>query len=440
MQALEGLLVHCARREPSGEGQAEVRTLLAGAVDWDLLLAMAAQERLLPLLRHGLREMQIPLPGPVEAFLESAYYQALLEFDRLRQDTQELLDALREQGVEALLLKGSALGGTLYPNPALRPAGDVDLLIRRDELGGARCVLDKLGYQPLSDMPTDAGDFPWLYGGEVEYVRAGRAGRAGATTVVDVHWHVVTVAWYRYASTLDMDALWAAARPLALEGLAARQLSPEDTLIHLCLHLGIQHGFRCPLLQLADVDRLARGGGLNWGLAVERAAGFGVGTAVYWGLEVARRRLGTEVPEGVMSALRPGRIRHAWTERLLRGPSRSGMARESVLRDRLLRLSLVDDASGAARLAGRTLFPGRAWLAARYAPAGRAGLLRCRLLHPWWVVQAVIRAAVSNSQPVGIFYLRTRLRVGGTRPPLGDRGLSLLATKQVKSKRSAPEE
>lgn len=397
-EAIDRLLLCCARRELDAGTQEDVRALLAGGVDWGALLAAATRHNLLPLLRHRFHELGVAVPTEVRTALQTAYYRYLLESDRLRADLGELVGALHEQGVETLVLKGGALGTALYPRPALRPMGDLDLLIRREAIGPARAVLERLGYRPSTALPAEAGDFPWFQGGEVEYVRADEKGRA---TTIDLHWHVVTVAWYRYASALDIDALWERSRPLDLGRVAARQLSPEDTLIHLCLHLAIQHGYECLLLHYADIDWLAGSGALDWPCVVHRASCFRARAPVYWGLALARRRLGTEVPADALRALRPSAHRRRPVERLLARQERTPGGDKSVARNRLLRLALIDSPAGAARMVYRTLFPSREWLAARYGDDGRY-----RLLHPWRVIQALARGVLRNVEPIGIFYVR----------------------------------
>ncbi len=63
----------------------------------------------------------------------------------------EVLDALAEAGIRALLLKGAAIGARLYENPAARLAGDIDLLVAPGEAAEAVRVLGGLGFRdPLS--------------------------------------------------------------------------------------------------------------------------------------------------------------------------------------------------------------------------------------------------------------------------------------------------
>ena len=62
--------------------------------------------------------------------------------------------ALRAAGVEVVLLKGSVLAFFHYPDPGLRPMGDVDLLLERPaDLTRTTGVLESSGWRALFDTP-----------------------------------------------------------------------------------------------------------------------------------------------------------------------------------------------------------------------------------------------------------------------------------------------
>jgi hypothetical protein len=64
--------------------------------------------------------------------------------------TREVLDAMAGARIRTVLLKGPATA-RLYHDPALRPAGDVDLLVEPGQSGAAAEVLESLGFRdPLA--------------------------------------------------------------------------------------------------------------------------------------------------------------------------------------------------------------------------------------------------------------------------------------------------
>lgn len=63
-----------------------------------------------------------------------------------------LLERLRERGIAPLLLKGAALSRSVYPDPAMRPGSDIDLLVREDELEASSEVILGMGYRAPYDF------------------------------------------------------------------------------------------------------------------------------------------------------------------------------------------------------------------------------------------------------------------------------------------------
>ena len=58
----------------------------------------------------------------------------------------DVLDILHAAGVAALPLKGPVLAAALYPDSALRPFSDLDILVRRPQVPAALQALARNGY------------------------------------------------------------------------------------------------------------------------------------------------------------------------------------------------------------------------------------------------------------------------------------------------------
>jgi len=74
------------------------------------------------------------------AELQRAYQLNILRATFQEQQIEKVFGLLRAAGIRALLFKGWALA-RIYPSAGLRPSGDIDLLIRPDQLDEARAVL-----------------------------------------------------------------------------------------------------------------------------------------------------------------------------------------------------------------------------------------------------------------------------------------------------------
>jgi hypothetical protein len=195
-----------------------------------------------------------------------------------------------------LVLKGAALARLAYPDAALRPMLDLDLLVPDARRSDAEAALRALGYR---------GPARW----EVRPA-TGPAAKAepdkplelpGTPMLVELH---TRLEWTRAPFAYDLDGAWARAVAVTLEGREARTLHPDDMLLHVCLHLAIHHGFELGLRGLVDAALLVASRTALWNWPAQRAAWGAQGTAGWMGLtlDLARELLGAPVPVSVAAA------------------------------------------------------------------------------------------------------------------------------------------
>ena len=104
----------------------------AAGVDWEQLGERGRYLLILPLLRYNLaRADALPLvpPGFQELLREVAESWAARELGAVS-EARRLVVLLQAHGIQAIPLKGTALMlGGYYPQPGLRPALDIDLVL-----------------------------------------------------------------------------------------------------------------------------------------------------------------------------------------------------------------------------------------------------------------------------------------------------------------------
>jgi hypothetical protein len=387
------LLLCCAQGHFTGQARADAETLVRQGLDWQELRDSAGAHGLLPLLYYRLRELDAgPIPVPIMGHLEAAYYANGLYNMWLQEELRRVVRALRQEGLEIIVLKGGALCRTAYANLALRTMSDLDLLVRLEDMEHVGRVLEAIGFHLSSSNPLDTLRFHQRFGAGVGWVRS----QTGRTAHLDVQHHLLNVDWCRESFHVDMDSLWEAARPLVLDGTHTWQLSAEDTLVHLCLHPLLHHGYALPLMGYVDIDRVASLADLEfWPRLVSRAERFRVRTAMYNGLLGTHRLLGTPVPAEVLKALAPTAFRQRVLRRLAPLDEEKvlrGMAwHPSGARQVLLYAALTDRLRDVGGMVGRILFPSREWLAVRYSLEKGQNTRLYRLVHPLRVARAFLR-------------------------------------------------
>lgn len=291
----------------------------------------------------------------------------------------QALRALDAAQVPAIVLKGAALVRTVYPSIADRPMVDADLLIRIRDGDRARAALQAAGFQVQVDTRRRFGLSATAFASELICWRT-------PLTQIELHWNLTASQWLLRPSALDVDALFKAAQPLEIEGLSTLQLSPGDTLLHLCLHM-VSHGFAHPT-GYADIVRvLDHYRPFPWDEFVLRAHRFRLAAVCYFPLEVITSTLATPVPFAVLAALRP----RPWQQRLVRAiadPQRMlhGDTNQSSASMGMLYLAVADRPAQALAAIGWSFFPGPQHLAERYDLHGQLSPFLACLWHPFVVL------------------------------------------------------
>jgi hypothetical protein len=233
-------------------GTGATAPVLRGDEDWPALLAVADWHRLTTVLaRHVASDEEVPRPiadGLSACVLHDQVRSLLL--DRCRQD---VLGSLHDQGVPAMVLKGSALVQTVFPDPGSRDMGDIDILVPAARHAEAVRRLCASGYEPFEpDQPAPGA-------------AAARhdAKLVSSDGLVPIELHRRLVDGIDHAR-FDLGEVWARARrsshgPHLLP-------SPHDLLIHVCLHFVAGRAVRSEgaLAQVRDIAWIAHRGSVDW--------------------------------------------------------------------------------------------------------------------------------------------------------------------------------
>ena len=222
-----------ARRAPLTESE---RRALRGLAATLLGAPTAFDAHALPLSLVR-RHLIAPLAYAVGvAAFRTDHIASSLQAERRAAVATEALTALAAAGVPVILLKGIAYAGTLYPDPALRPMSDIDLLVRATDFITATRTLQRLGY--------------WHTGGAAQLTVTRHAltlkRRDGS---LDLHRHIL----HAGRSRIDLHAIWRDARPSHLPG-ALRPSPLHEYLLHVA-HIG-RHEGAVPLVNYIDASRL----------------------------------------------------------------------------------------------------------------------------------------------------------------------------------------
>jgi hypothetical protein len=300
----EQLIMLAARVGPDAAARGRIDELLHTPLDWSYLVRTAVRHGVAPLVAAGLAKAAPEAAGAIPA-------DARAELDRLGEISSarnarmarvlaEILTALGDGGIRPIALKELGLAFEVFPEPGLRPLGDLDLLIRPEEYRRTAEIMRAIGFEPL--MTERSSPYTLAYGWGHHFRRA------ADNVWVDVQWNVLQREWAASAGRriFDPALLYDGAHPVPLGDAGATEMlvpAPEPALLHLCAHLeGHDYG---ELILFSDIAEAlaAWGSALDWERVAALARRFEARATVYHVLRLAVGTLGAPVPEEALAAL-----------------------------------------------------------------------------------------------------------------------------------------
>jgi len=251
-------------RQPAGRGR-ELDYLLAsclggprplpvpdGGFDWEALRALSTRHRVDGLVWRAL-QVQAPegsaAPAHVVADLDRSRRAQSFAYLGQLAETQRLSALLEASGCRVIALKGVTLASLLYrPDPGLRQAADIDLLVAPEDFARADGLLASQGYErqtPAATMPASADSMARHLCNAFEFYDAARGMK------VELHHRLLRDP---HLMPVPFDDLVARASHVATGGSTLRCLGPGDLGVYLCCHAAEDAFFR--LKWLVDIARL----------------------------------------------------------------------------------------------------------------------------------------------------------------------------------------
>ncbi len=357
MSLLRGATVQSLPPSPSGD-QA-----------WGQTLSEASAQGIVPFLHRWLQRADLhdKPPASIAEQITAGAAQIAAHNLWLAHDLVTILRAFADKGVPCIPMRGLALAEQLYGNIAIRPMGDIDLLVRREDVPLVAKILGALGFRAFEHRPGFAEAF--------SYTLVFLKDRHG-WVIVEPHW---TIAYPPFADRVDMEGVWKRCRKGKTLGMETWRLSREDLLLHLCLHLS-HYGPQAPLLWFYELDRLLRqdDGALDWDQFMRVARQSGQALMLAESLGKVTGLFASPVPDQVFSELtapfarQPHRSTHGSVpgliERSLAGAS------QAKAREELALFFTLKGVRTKWRYVAGLLFPSPEFMMIRYGLSSRAQL------------------------------------------------------------------
>lgn len=281
-------------------------------LDWAQVAKTAVPNRMATLLKRVLiaREVWPTLPDAPRAEIEASAQRLQDNAALMGASLAEYLKRAHAHGLATVVLKGLSISNNVYGDPAMRPGGDIDILVRRDQIRPCIEILHAMGIGPF--WPNLMAD-PYYERHHLHYQRC----TPDLKIWFEPHWaldHPYTVLTIDYAAMLNRT------QPGELLGQPVRDLALPDLLLSLAVHL-VKHAIYLPhtftrpditrgiladgmLMYYLDIAEVVKQNlDIDWDTVISLARETGTGEIFDSVLAVCRTLLDTPIPDRVLEAL-----------------------------------------------------------------------------------------------------------------------------------------
>jgi hypothetical protein len=274
-----------------------MRTLLERPVNWDAVIGLAEDHGTASLVYQNLSRLGGIVPAEALDSLRQRYERNVHKSLFLTRELIRILDRVDAIGIEVIPYKGAVLSEIYYGDMALRQSGDMDLFVRKQDLGRIKNAVRDLGYTPRMAVPERA---------ERDYVESGYE----CTFDSPLGKNLLELQWALqprfYAVDFDMAGLFERAVNVTVAGRGVRTPSPEDLLLVLAVHAAKHVWGR--LIWLCDIEQILRGENLNWDSVQSCAREYGIERILHITLLLAEHFLAMRIPAAMESAIAADRV------------------------------------------------------------------------------------------------------------------------------------
>jgi len=308
---LELLNLYLSDGKSVGPTESKLYQKFNSELTWDALLNEGYQQDLAPMLYYIItkssvfktlnfehRTLNLFVSDEIQSKLKDLYNHYLVRNMIQFKELDTILDAFEKEGVDVIQLKGAWIAKNYYPDPALRPMGDLDLLVRKEDLKRAKECLVKNGYE-LAEGPAEDDwekrhfHFPYIKNTQL------------SPTLVELHFDIRAKSDLIKSNILE---LWKNATLVNADREHIFTLSSGYLLLHLFWHtyLHLSKDLSLRLLYLIDIALIQRAHNGNQGPQInsDAAKKWGIQKQVYFTMDALNKLFNIHLNTNLLEKLR----------------------------------------------------------------------------------------------------------------------------------------
>jgi hypothetical protein len=249
-------------------------------VRWDVVYSTAELHGVAPLVYTNLQQclpLGLSVPREILDQFQLCRARTAIRKERLTRKLVQALALFEAKHVDVMLIKGAALDALIYDQPWYTSPHDIDLVIRSRREEASERTIAEIGQL--------------LDGTGIEY---------------DYFEHHDVV--INGALPIDFHRIWDDATVIRLDGHDVFVMSPEDTLMSVCINSCRKRFFKLKsLCDIAEVVRAYRD--LRWDNLSRNSIAYECNSIIYAALLVTQMTVGCELPPNALTGLQVGPTR-----------------------------------------------------------------------------------------------------------------------------------
>jgi len=257
--------------------------------DFQHLHTRSHQHGLYPLLYAALKEADA-LPTSERAL--SQFKQSNLRIAQqnmlMSAELLKIMTLFDQNGVDAMAFKGPILSAFAYGSVTMRQYGDLDILIKKQEIQTCLALLITQGYHPEIELNKNTL--------ETFYNCVNVIGLHKGSIRIEIHWELLSK---NYAIDWDEEKLWLKNQTVLINRHPVPTLTFENHILYLCAH-GSKHLFE-RLEWVSDIERSIRSQKhVDWQHLLKEAKELGVQRMLFLGLALSKLFFELPLPQEII--------------------------------------------------------------------------------------------------------------------------------------------
>src|SRR5690349_737370 len=292
-------------------------------VDWMRLAQILTHNRMAVLAGQVFARVNPSIPVEAQTLLREQTEKYERTASKFGDALVTYLKAAEQRQIPTVVLKGLWLCEKVYQTPAMRPGGDIDILVRHAQVDACLKLLAEQGIDEF--WPNLLKD---------EYFTRHHLHQQRSTPDLNIWFEIHWALDHPYTLlTVDYEGIFQRATPARLLGAPIHEMAVPDLLLSLAIHL-VKHAVYLPsLVEREDLPRIILADGMlmyyldvtevvkqyeeiDWDLTIKLAREWGAVDILAAVLHVCKRYFDAPVPGKVFDALRVSRPR-ALTHQLM---------------------------------------------------------------------------------------------------------------------------